>query len=97
MKFINTIFFTWWFWAITGLVFLICEIVAPVFIFLGIAVGAFTIALIFLIAGTGMLISSVFVLLLIFAIASLIAILILRYIFGYKANQVKTFDHDINE
>jgi len=83
----------WWVWVAAGLVLAILEVFAPGFIFLGFAVGA---------GMTGLLLAiglsfSLPVLLVVFALITLVAWLVMRKVFGVKSGNVKTFDHDINE
>ncbi|SLN68171.1 NfeD family protein [Ruegeria meonggei] len=85
---------TWWLWLAAALALGILEIVLPGFIFLGFAIGAAVTGLLLLIPG---LAPSLPILLLIFAALSLISWLILRRMFSLPHDQVKTFNHDINE
>lgn len=83
----------WWVWFTIAIGFAIVEVLAPGFIFLGFAIGAGLVALLqYLIP-----LSSLPMLLVIFAASSLITWLILRRIFALPNGQVKTFDHDIND
>lgn len=84
----------WWAWIVLGFTLGVLEILAPGFIFLGFAVGAIvTGALVGLgltaIAGGPLLI-------LIFALTSLLAWLALRR-WGKRSGQVKIWDRDIND
>ncbi|MDA7967231.1 hypothetical protein [Ruegeria sp.] len=85
---------TWWLWLAGALVLGILEILLPGFIFLGFAVGAAITGIILLIPG---LTPGLPVLLLIFAVLSLVAWLVLRRMFALPHGQVKTFNHDIND
>lgn len=89
----------WWLWAAAALVLGIVELLAPGFIFLGFAIGAGVVALLLLFGGPGVAVitSSLPFLLVVFAVVSIIAWLVLRRVVGVRKNQVKTFDHDINE
>lgn len=89
----------WWVWAAAGLVLAIIEVVVPGFVFLGFAIGAGVIALLLAFGGPGtaLITSSLPVLLVVFAVISIVAWLVLRKAVGIQKNQVKTFDHDINE
>ena len=88
-----TIWDVWWVWVAGALVLAILEIFAPGFIFLGFAIGAAAIgALIAL--GLGLALAW---LLVVFAIVSLIAWIVMRQAFGIRKGQVKTWDTDINE
>ncbi|MEO1106707.1 MAG: hypothetical protein AAFX90_02180 [Pseudomonadota bacterium] len=85
---------TWWIWLAGALALGILELVLPGFIFLGFAIGAAITGLILVIPGVA---PSLPILLLIFAVLSLIAWLILRKLFALPHGQVKTFQHDIND
>ncbi|MEM1237429.1 MAG: hypothetical protein AAGI10_10695 [Pseudomonadota bacterium] len=90
--------FAWWAWAAFGLVLGILEIVVPAAIFLGFAVGAGVIAILLAIGGAAAVGGSVSWMLVIFAASSLIAWLVLRYVFRLRVGQqVKTFERDIND
>ena len=84
----------WWVWMIAGAVLAILEIMIPGFILLGFAVGA---ALTGLLLWLGILGESLAVLVLVFAVASLIAWLVLRKVVGIRHGQVKVWDRDIND
>ena len=83
----------WWIWLSAGIVLAILEVLLPGFIFLGFATGAIITGLILLIPGT---VFSLNIMLLIFAISSLISWLVLRRIFASPDGQVKIFRDDIN-
>ena len=89
--------FTWWAWAIVALVFAFFEIILPAFVFLGMTIGAACVSLFMLLGGAKVLGGSVAATLVVFAVASLIATLILRRVFALPKGQVKTFDSDIND
>jgi len=89
--------FTWWAWAIVALTFAFFEIILPAFVFLGMAIGAASVSLFMLLGGAEFLGGSVAATLVVFAVASLIATLILRRAFALPKGQVKTFDSDIND
>ncbi|WP_068118385.1 NfeD family protein [Tropicimonas marinistellae] len=89
---------TWWVWMVAGLALAILEVLAPGWIFLGFAIGA---------AATGGLLwiggplsfaieGSMPLTLLVFAVASLVAWLVLRKVFGLRGGSVKKYDDDIN-
>ena len=84
----------WWVWMIAGAVLAILEIMIPGFILLGFAVGA---ALTGLLLWLGVLGASLAMLVLDFAVTSLIAWLVLRRVVGVRHGQVKVWDRDINE
>ena len=83
----------WWVWMAGAVLLAILEVLAPTQIILGFAVGA---------AGVGLglllgLSASLPTLLVIFAVISLIAWLVIRRLVGVRDGQVKVFHHDINE
>jgi membrane protein implicated in regulation of membrane protease activity len=83
----------WWAWVVAGFVLGILEVAVPGYIFLGFAIGA---VLTGVVAGIG-LTASLPLLLLIFAVLSVIAWLALRRVMGVRDNQVKVWDRDIND
>ncbi len=83
----------WWVWCVIALGLAIIEILLPGFVFLGFAIGAAAVAVILLTP----LSLTLPVLLLVFAVLSLAAWLILRRVFALPKGQVKTFDTDIND
>ena len=88
----------WWVWVAGGIVLGILEVFAPGFIFLGFAVGAVVVGILMLLAGSVVALSSSLPLtLLIFAICSLIAWLVLRRMEGVRKGQKKLWETDINE
>jgi len=89
----------WWAWAVAALVLAGLEILLPTQILLGFAIGAGVIALVLLVGGpiAAAFAASVPLTLLIFAVASLIAWLVLRRVVGVRSGQVKHWDTDINE
>ena len=85
----------WWIWMAAGLVLAIAEILIPAWIFLGFAVGAFAMGvMIWLGIGTGLSLAWSLV---VFALLSLIAYILLRQAFGIRRGQVKVWDRDIND
>lgn len=85
----------WWIWMVAALVLAIAEVLIPGWIFFGFAVGAFFLgSVIWLGIGTGL---STAWTLVIFAVLSLIAYILMRQIFGIRRGQVKVWDRDINE
>ena len=84
----------WWVWIVGGFALGVLEVIVPGYIFLGFAIGA-------VIVGTGLglsvLGSNIAVLLLVFAVVSVLAWLGLRRTFGVRAGQVKLWDRDIND
>ena len=92
---LQTLHATWWAWAILALALACLEIIVPAFVFLGIAIGAGCVALVMALGGAGIIGAPLSVLM--FAVISLIATLVLRKIFSLPKGQVKTFDGDIND
>ncbi|WP_415405291.1 NfeD family protein [Tateyamaria sp. SN3-11] len=86
----------WWVWIVAALVLSIIEVFVPVFVFLGMAVGAVVVG-IGLAFGLLGWIATLPVLLIIFAAASVIAAIALRSVIGVRKGQVKVWDRDIND
>lgn len=86
----------WWVWAVAALVLGILEMVAPAFILLGFAGGAAVIAVGLLVGGPALFGGSMFWMMVVFAVASLVCWLGLRRAFHHKG-QVKVWDTDIND
>lgn len=84
----------WWVWLCAALVLGILEVLAPGFVFLGFAIGAFAVSMLLLNTGLTLSLAK---LLLIFALLSLGAWLILRRLFARPGPGPKHFDHDIND
>ena len=85
----------WWIWMVAALVLAIAEVLIPGGIFFGFAVGAFFLgSVIWLGIGTGLSMAWTLV---IFAVLSLIAYILMRQIFGIRRGQVKIWDRDIND
>ena len=84
----------WWVWIVGGIVLAVLEVIAPGYVLLGFAVGA-------MITGgllaLGVLGSSLPLIILVFALSSLVAWLLLRKVFGLRKGQVKIWDKDIND
>lgn len=83
----------WWVWLAGALVLGIAEVLLPGFIFLGFAIGAVVTGILLLIPGFSV---SLPVLILVFAVLSLLAWLLLRRFFALPHGQVKRFKDDIN-
>ncbi|WP_166417289.1 NfeD family protein [Cochlodiniinecator piscidefendens] len=83
----------WWVWAAAALVLGILEILIPGTILLGFAIGAGVVAILFAF-GVPLTLP---VTLVVFAVASLIAWIIVRRIVGVNRTQVKVWDTDIND
>lgn len=86
----------WWVWIVAALVLSIIEVFVPVFVFLGMAVGAVVVGVGLAFGLLGWIASPPF-LFLIFAAASVIAAIALRSVIGVRRGQVKIWDRDINE
>jgi membrane protein implicated in regulation of membrane protease activity len=84
---------------VAGMLLGILEVLAPGWIFLGFAVGALGTGLLLWVGGPlgASMAGSLPMLLLVFAVLSLVAWLVLRRVFGLKGGSVTTFDSDIND
>lgn len=89
----------WWVWGAAAVLLAIGEVLLPSFVLLGFALGAAVVAALLLFGGplSAWLAASLPLLLLLFAIVSLLCWLALRRWVGVYRGQVKTFDHDIND
>ena len=89
----------WWIWGAAAVVLAIGEVLLPSFVLLGFALGAAVVAALLLFGGplSVWLAASLPLLLLIFAVVSLLCWLALRRWVGVYRGQVKRFDHDIND
>jgi membrane protein implicated in regulation of membrane protease activity len=89
----------WWVWGVAAIALAVGEVLLPSFVLLGFAIGAGVMALVLLVGGplAVWLGASVPVLLLAFAVVSLLSWLGLRRWLGVYRGQVRTFDRDINE
>ena len=89
----------WWIWASAAVALAFLEVVVPGYVFLGFAIGAAATAVVLLVGGplAASLGASIPMLLLFFAVVSLICWLGLRRWLGVRAGQIKEFDRDINE
>jgi inner membrane protein len=84
---------TWWAWVILGFALGVLEVLVPGFIFLGFAIGAVVTGVL---VGIGIS-ASLPALILIFAVTSVLAWLVLRRVVGVREGQVKVWDRDIND
>jgi membrane protein implicated in regulation of membrane protease activity len=84
---------TWWAWVILGFALGVLEVLAPGFIFLGFAIGAVVTGVL---VGVGIS-AGLPALILIFAVVSVVAWLVLRKVVGVREGQVKIWDRDIND
>lgn len=89
----------WWVWMALALGLGILEVLAPGFILLGFAIGAAFVGALLAIGGPlgGTLAGSFTMTLVLFAVFSLLAWLLLRRTMGVRKGQVKHWDRDINE
>lgn len=85
----------WWVWGVAAVALAVGEVLLPSYVLLGFGAGAGIVALLLLIGIP--VASSLPVLILVFAVSSLVAWLLLRRFLGVYNGQVKTFDHDIND
>lgn len=83
----------WWVWMVAGFALGVLEVLAPGFIFLGFAIGAVATGLVVALGLT----ASLPALLLIFALLSFVAWLLLKRFFGRVDGQVKMWDKDVND
>lgn len=84
----------WWVWIVIGVTLAVAEVMLPGFVLLGFAIGAAFVGLLLLI---GLLGGNLYVLILVFALLSLVAWIALRRLVGIRKGQVKIWDRDINE
>lgn len=84
----------WWVWVAAGLILGILEVLVPGYIFLGFAIGAIAMGIV---VATGLVALSAGGALVLFAVLSLIAYLVLVRRFRSGRGQVKIIDRDINE
>lgn len=84
----------WWVWGAAALVLAILEVILPGYVFLGFAIGALVLAGVQLIGLTGL---SLPVSLVIFALLSLAAYLVLRKLFALEHGTKTLWDRDIND
>ncbi len=84
----------WWVWLVAAAVLGIAEVVLPGFVLLGFAIGAILVGVLILV---GLLGGSLPVLLLVFAVASLVAWLVLRRAVGVRKGQIRIWERDIND
>ena len=84
----------WWFWMSAALALATLEVIVPGYVFLGFAIGALFLGAGLLAGITGL---SLPVMLVAFAVLSLISYLAMRKIFGLRTGSVKIWDRDIND
>lgn len=86
----------WWIWIAGAFVLAFLEVLAPAQIFLGFALGAAATGIALLIGVPG-LAGSLPATLLVFAVLSLLAWIVLRRVLGIRPGQMKVWERDINE
>ncbi len=86
----------WWVWIVGAFLVAFLEVLAPAQIFLGFAVGA-ALTDIALLIGVPGLAGSMPATLLLFAVLSLVAWIVIRRVVGVRDGQVKVWERDINE
>lgn len=84
----------WWVWMSAALALATLEVIIPGWIFLGFAIGSLAMGVLLLLGLSGL---GLPILLVIFAVLSLIAYLAMRKIFGLKTGQVKIWEKDVND
>ncbi|MFV0335220.1 MAG: NfeD family protein [Tropicimonas sp.] len=89
----------WWLWVSIGIGLAILEVAVPGFIFLGFALGAIVVGLLLLLGGglAAWLTGSASMLLLVFALLSVLAWLMLRKLVGVRQGQSRVVEKDIND
>lgn len=86
----------WWVWMVAALALAFVEVLAPAQIFLGFAIGA-AVTGIALLLGVPSMATSLPLTLIVFAIASLVAWIVVRKVVGVRPGQIKVWNRDINE
>ncbi|MGE4325505.1 MAG: NfeD family protein [Pseudodonghicola sp.] len=84
----------WWLWIAAALVLATLEVLVPGFVFLGFAFGALGVGLLLLLIGAALTLAP---LLLIFALLSLAAWVVMRRLFPHSSGQTRIIDKDIND
>ena len=89
----------WWVWVAGALALAFLEVLVSGWIFLGFAIGAALVGVILAVGGplTAGLAGSLPLTLVVFAVLSLVAWLVLRRAVGVREGQVKVWERDINE
>ncbi len=87
----------WWVWIVAALTLALIEVFIPAFVFLGLAVGAAVVGVALGFGLLGWVGAGLPMLLLLFAVSSVVAAIALRNIIGVRRGQVKHWDRDINE
>ncbi len=84
----------WWIWVVGGIVLAVLELLAPAFVLLGFSAGAMLTGALLAFGIVG---DSLSVLVLVFALTSLVAWIVMRKVFGIRRGQVKIWKKDIND
>lgn len=84
----------WWVWIVAGVALAVLEVLLPGFIFLGFAIGA---VLTGVLVAMGLVGANVPLTILVFAVLSLVAFLVLRRVVGVTKHQSKVWTKDIND
>ena len=84
----------WWGWVVGGLILAVLELLAPAYILLGFAIGAIATGVLI---AFGVLGGSLPIMILVAALVSLAAWLVMRKVFGVRRGQVKIWDRDITD
>ena len=84
----------WWVWIVGGIILAVLEVMAPGYILLGFAIGAILTGGLIAI---GVLGNSLPVLLLVVAMISLLAWVLMRKFFAIPSSKNKIWDRDIND
>ena len=89
----------WWVWMTGALALGVLEVLVPGYIFLGFAIGAALTGAVLLFGGplAAWLATGLPLLLVFFAVLSLVAWALLRRFVGVRRGQIKVIDRDINE
>ena len=89
-----TLWTAWWVWMSAALALVTLEVIIPGYIFLGFAAGSLAMGIILLLGLTSM---SPPVMLVVFAVLSLLSVFAMRRFFGVPKGSVKIWDRDIND
>ncbi|AJE45173.1 NfeD family protein [Celeribacter indicus] len=88
------LFLEWWIWGLLAILLFVVEVMVTGFVFLGFGIGAAIVALLLFLGWLG---TNLAILVLIFAVISLIAWFAMRRVFGLRRGQVKVWEKDIND
>jgi membrane protein implicated in regulation of membrane protease activity len=84
----------WWVWIVAGVALAVLEVMIPGFVFLGFAIGA---GLTGVLVGLGLSGGNVPLMVLVFAVLSVLAFVVLRRVVGVTKHQTKIWTKDIND